>query len=136
MRNRIYPESGELNPFLKKICAILKDKGLSPSSVSSMAGLGPSTLSNLIKRNNVPTVATLMKVCTVLDITMSSLIKDIEDDNPELFKNASLGAKRHDPMSLLKKQILDDFQALPVKDKQDTLRRMQKKYGICLEEEE
>ena len=93
-----------------------------------MAGLGSSTLSNLLKRNNVPTFSTLEKICAVLDIRMSSFIKDIEDNNPELFIDARSGIQRYDPLLKRKRQIIEDWSALPVNDRNETLNHMLEVY--------
>ena len=129
MRHRLYCTSGELNPFLRKICAILNERNLTPTSLSVMAGLGSSTLSNLIKRNNVPTFTTLEKVCAVLGISLSSFIKSIEDEDPQIFANARSGIKRYDPLSKRKKQIADEISALPINDRDEMLKQILEKYG-------
>jgi len=89
-----------------------------------MAGLGSSTLSNLIKRNNIPTFSTLDKICTVLGVSMSSFIKDIEDENPVLFNALGSGAQRFDPLSSVKKQIIKEWSALPSGDRNEILNHM------------
>ena len=129
MRQRTLNRIDELNPFLKKINAILIERDLTPTSLSLLAGLGSSTLSNLLKRNNVPTFSTLEKICAVLNIRLSSFIKDLEDENPELFYESRSGIKRYDPLSKRKKQLVDDFSALPVSDQNETLKRLLESYN-------
>ena len=129
MRQRANRLRDDLNPFLSKINLILNERNISPTHLSIMAGLGSSTLSNLLKRNNVPTFSTLEKICAVLGIKMSSFIKDIEDDNPELFIDAHLGIQRYDPLQKRKQQIIEDWSALPVNDRNETLDRMLETYG-------
>lgn len=114
----------DLNPFLKKINSILIEKNLSPTYLSVMAGLGSSTLSNLLRRNNIPSYATLEKLCAVLDLKTSSFIKEIEDQNPEMIAKIRSGVKKHDPNSYLKKQIIDEWSGLPVNDRNETFNRM------------
>jgi len=129
MRKRVSYADGSLNPFLSKINGILTDMDLSPTSLSVMAGLGSSTVSNLIKRNNIPTFATLVKICAVLDIRLSSFIKDLEDTHPEMFAVGHAGIKRYDPLSKRKEQIVEDLSALPVKDRDETIKRIIEEYG-------
>jgi transcriptional regulator with XRE-family HTH domain len=129
MRNNEYRARGDLNPFLKKINEILAEKEISPSNLSKMAGLGSSTLSNLLKRNNVPSVATLEKICAVIDTPLSSFIKEIEDENPELFIRARSGVIKYDPHSKRKKQIMNDWSALPISDRNETMKQIIDIYG-------
>ena len=129
MRQRANRLRDDLNPFLGKINIILNERNISPTHLSIMAGLGSSTLSNLLKRNNVPTFSTLEKICAVLGVKMSAFIKDIEDDNPELFIDARSGIQRYDPLLKRKQQIIEDWSALPVNDRNETLNRMIDAYG-------
>ena len=89
-----------------------------------MAGLGSSTLSNLLKRNNVPTFSTLEKLCAVLGMRMSDFIREVEENHPELFIDARMGIQRYDPLYKRKRQIIDDWSALPVNDRDETLKYM------------
>jgi len=129
MRQRATRQRDDLNPFLSKINAILVELEVSPTYVSVLAGLGSSTLSNLLKRNNVPTFITLAKICAVLDIRMSAFIKDIEDSHPEIFIEASAGVQKYDPLLKRKQKIIEDWSALPVNDQNETLTRMMEAYG-------
>ena len=128
MRKREYQLRDDLNPFLRKINSILIERNLTATNLSTMAGLGSSTLSNLIKRNNVPTFSTLEKICTVLGIRMSEFIRDIEEWHPELFIDARSGIQRYDPLHKQKQQIIEDWAALPVSDRDETLKYMLKAY--------
>ena len=129
MRQRANRLRDDLNPFLSKINIILNERSISPTHLSIMAGLGSSTLSNLLKRNNVPTFSTLEKICAVLGVKMSTFIKDIEDENPEIFIEARLGIQRYDPLLKRKQQIIEDWTALPVNDRNETLERMLESYA-------
>ena len=129
MRKRVFYSGESLNPFLRKINDILTEMRLSPTSLSTMAGLGSSTLSNLLKRNNIPTFSTLEKICAVLGIRLSSFIKDLEDSYPELFLNERTGIQPYDPMSKRKDFIMDEWAALPMKDQDETIKRMIEDYS-------
>ena len=129
MRQRSYIiDRANLNPYLKKLHAVIGEKGLTPTSLSIMAGLGSSTLSNLLKRNNVPTIPTLEKICAVLSMRLSVFFAEIEDENPGIYDTAKKGVQRYDPMLRRKKQIVDEWSALPVNDQAETLKVMMDTY--------
>jgi len=129
MRKRTYYTSANLNPVLKKINDILIEQDLSPSSVSIMAGLGSSTLSNLLKRNNIPTLATLYRVCAVFGIEVWLFLKNLDETHPDLFLKEKSSVQRYDPNSKLKDQIYDNWNALPLRDKEETVQRMLAEYA-------
>jgi len=129
MRQRAIQSGVGLNPYLKKINAILAEMNLAPSRLSVMAGLGSSTLSNLIKRNNVPTLSTLDKICAVLDIRLSAFIFEVERDNPEMSRNTRRGIQKFDPLLIRKNKLIEDIDALPVSDRNETINRLFEKYG-------
>ena len=129
MRQRANRLRDDLNPFLSKINIILNERNISPTHLSIMAKLGSSTLSNLLKRNNIPTFATLEKICAVLGMRMSAFIKDLEDTHPEMFIEVRSDIQRYDPLQKRKQQIIEDWSALPVNDRDETLSRMIDAYG-------
>jgi transcriptional regulator with XRE-family HTH domain len=129
MRKRVYYSSGDLNPFLGKINNYLTEQGLSPTSLSVKAGLGSSTISNLLKRNNMPTLFTLFRICSVFGIRAGNFLNEIQDSYPELFVFDNPGVERYDPLSRRKDQIYDDVSALPAKDRDETIRRLNEEYG-------
>ena len=55
---------------------------------------------------------------------MSSFIKDIEDEYPDLFMGVRMGAKKFDPLSSRKKQIIKDWSALPLSDREELVKYM------------
>jgi len=52
--------------------------------VSKKAGLSSSTVYGLYRRNAVPRVMTLIKLCWALDIRLSEFLRDIEDIQNEI----------------------------------------------------
>jgi len=129
MRQRVHYSGADLNPYLKKINRLLSETNLAPSRLSVMAGLGSSTLSNLIKRNNVPTLATLDKICAVLDIQLSDFIYEVEKEYPEMSKSTRKGITRFDPLSSKKDRLVEDIAALPLNDRNETIGRLLERYG-------
>ena len=124
MRPRVYRSGDDLNPYLKKINAMLIELDVTPTRISIMAGLGVSTLANLMKRNNVPTISTLDKLCAVFGMPLSSFILEVEIEYPELSSSARYGLYKYDPKLFRKNRIVEEWAALPVGDRKDTLDRM------------
>lgn len=129
MRNRDSRYGNDLNPYLKKISALLIDLNITPSYLSKIAGLGTSTLSNLLKRNNVPTIASLDRICAVLGVRLSTFIKDVEEEYPELFVSMRSDIQRFDPLFSRKNRLIGEWAAMPVGDREETLNRMLGAYG-------
>ena len=129
MRKKDHSYGNNLNPYLKKINSLLTELNITPSYLSKTAGLGTSTLSNLLKRNNVPTVASMDRICAVLGTRVSTFIKDVEDDYPELFISMQPQSFKIDPLYNRKNRIVDEWAALPVSDRHETLKRMSEAYG-------
>ena len=128
MRSKTTRTRDDCNPFLKKINEYLIVRDMTPSRLSTMAGLGSSTLSNLLRRNNTPTIPTLLRLCGVLGMRLSAFIQEIEDENPEMIADAQPGVIRHDPHFKIKQQIIDEWSALPVNDRNEMMKRMQEVY--------
>lgn len=56
---------------LKRIDEIMKKQDLNDYQLSKLSGLSTSTISNMRKRNTVPSIATLEYICDSLDMTLS-----------------------------------------------------------------
>jgi transcriptional regulator with XRE-family HTH domain len=61
---------------LGKIKSLQKKQGLNNAQLAKKAGLTPSTLQGLYKRNNLPTIPTLTAICTALEITVGQFFSD------------------------------------------------------------
>jgi len=124
MRKRTFYSDDSLNPILSIINHRLIELNLSPTKVSRMAGLGSSTLSNMLKRNNSPSVYTLIKICAVLGIKFSAFATNLEDTHPELFALEINELKKYDPYSSIKEHIIEELNALPSKEREETIKRV------------
>ena len=56
--------------ILERIEQLMKERGLSKKKLAKAAGLSDSTISNLFKRHNDPSFATLKSICDGLGITL------------------------------------------------------------------
>ena len=56
---------------LKRIDEIMKKQNLNDYQLSKLSGLSTSTISNMRKRNTIPSIATLEYICDSLDMTLS-----------------------------------------------------------------
>ena len=62
---------GFIMDVLKRIDEIMKKQDLNDYQLSKLSGLSTSTISNMRKRNTVPSIATLEYICDSLDMTLS-----------------------------------------------------------------
>ena len=56
---------------LQKISQLIEQRGWSLNYLAQKADISQSTLSGLYRRNNIPTIPTLEKICDACGITMS-----------------------------------------------------------------
>ena len=90
---------------LKRIDEIMQKQNLNDYQLSKLSGLSTSTISNMRKRNTIPSIATLEYICESLDMTLSQFFVD---ENTNLY-----------PVTAKQKNFLDYFVLLT--DKQQDL---------------
>ena len=56
---------------IERIDEIMEKQNLTDYQLSKLSGLSTSTISNMRKRNTIPSVATLEYICDALQITLS-----------------------------------------------------------------
>ena len=61
---------------LKRIDEIMARQHLNDYLLSKLSGLSTSTISNMRKRNTIPSIATLEYICESFDITLSQFFMD------------------------------------------------------------
>ncbi len=61
---------------------LMKERGWSEYRLAKEAKISQTTITNLFKRNNLPTLPTLEAICTAFDITLAQFF--IEEDLIEL----------------------------------------------------
>lgn len=64
----------------KVIADFRKQKGVSQEVLSGLADIGRSHMSAIERGERKPTLETLYRICTALDIKMSIVVKKIEDE--------------------------------------------------------
>lgn len=68
----------------KVIARFRKQKGVSQEVLSGLADIGRSHMSAIERGERKPTLETLYRICTALDIKMSSVVKEIEEEIDKL----------------------------------------------------
>lgn len=63
---------------IERINEIMKNQGLTDYQLAKLANLSPSTISNMRRRNNIPSVATLENICNSLNISLAQFFVDDE----------------------------------------------------------
>lgn len=86
----------------QKLRQLLADRGWSEYRLSKESGLSESTIANIFKRNNVPTIATLEAICEGLGITLSQFFA--EDEMVELTPELKELFDNWWPLSRVKKE--------------------------------
>lgn len=61
---------------LERIKGLLSDRNWSVYKLSKISGISQSTLSNMFKRNNDPSISTLEDICSAFGITLSQFFAD------------------------------------------------------------
>ena len=94
---------------LERLRQLMKERGWTEYRLSVNSGLSQSTLANIFRRNNIPTIATLEAICKGFGITLSQFFADGEmvELTPEL------------------KTLFDSWVSLTVGQKQAVLQVMQ-----------
>ena len=70
----------------EKLNQILKERGWTTYKLSTESGLSHTTLANVFRRNTVPSISTLEKICAGFGITLSQFFAEGEmvELTPEL----------------------------------------------------
>ena len=63
---------------IERIDEIMEKQNLTDYQLSKLSGLSTSTISNMRKRNTIPSVATLEYICDALQITLSQFFADAD----------------------------------------------------------
>ena len=91
---------------IERIDAIMQKQGLTDYQLAKISGLSSSTISNMRRRNTLPSIPTLENICSSLNL---SLAQFFADDTSEMY-----------PVTPKQKQFLDIYVRLP-EDQQDLI---------------
>lgn len=64
---------------LQKIHFLMDQKGYSENRLATECGITQSTINSMFKKNNLPSLPTLLKICNGLGITLSQFFQDDND---------------------------------------------------------
>lgn len=62
----------------------MNEKGYSENKLALKSGLTQSTINSMFRKNSLPSLPTLIKLCDALDITMSQFFQDDADNQSHL----------------------------------------------------
>lgn len=94
------------NRVMERILAMMKERDWTVYRLAKESGISYSSLNNLIVRNNMPTISTLMKICGGLGVSMSEFFAD---DLPAFNDRA--------PLRTDEKELLEKYNQLNRSDK-------------------
>ena len=95
--------------FWERVDQLLDEKGITKKSLSTEAGFDPSNISKGLKKNNMPSAETAVKIAEILGVSTEYLVKG---KNTSSDGNFILGED-----DIKYQSIIHDFQKLP-RDKQ------------------
>lgn len=61
---------------LERLCKLLQERGWSEYRLAQVSGLNESTISNIYRRNTLPTIPTLEAICKAFGITLSQFFAE------------------------------------------------------------
>ena len=65
---------------------LLQERGWSEYRLAKEAGLSQTTITNLFKRNNLPTLPTLEAICRAFDMTLAQFFVELTPAQKDLLK--------------------------------------------------
>ena len=66
------------NIYLQTLSDLLAERGMSKKDLSDRAGLSESMLSTIYRRNSIPRIKTLIRICNALGIKLSEFFERVE----------------------------------------------------------
>ena len=90
--------------ILSRLIKLQKQYGWSDYRIAKEAGLSPNTVSNIYRRNNTPSMATLEALCRAFGITMAQFFAD--DDMIEVTPEIKLLVEKWSALSDEQKAVL------------------------------
>lgn len=105
----------DYNLLGKRVAKLRKERKLTQEKLAEMAGISNNYLSNIENSYSIPSLETLMNICSALDVTPDSVLlgtneNDREYMNMELLKKISVCTPKE-------KRIIDGFVDLIIKER-------------------
>ena len=85
---------GECLDVQQHIRELMEERGWSEYKLAKMANLPQSTISNLFKRNNVPTLYTLEAICKAFGMTLAQFFSEGKEQRALFAKWATLSEEQ------------------------------------------
>ena len=92
--------------YIRELCT---KRGWTIYRLAVESQIGHTTLGNLFKRNNTPSISTLEKICDGLGITMSEFFAKDKKTIPNLTEKHLELIKRYNNLTLHEKELLEAF---------------------------
>jgi transcriptional regulator with XRE-family HTH domain len=92
--------------ILAKIKKLQNARGWSEARLAEEAGLTPSTISSLYKRNNLPTIPTLQALCSAFGISVARFFSDGDAPPQGLSKDRAALLEHWDTLTDAQKEAL------------------------------
>jgi transcriptional regulator with XRE-family HTH domain len=97
------------NEVLMHIRELCNKRGWTIYRLAIESNIGHTTLGNLFKRNNIPTIPTLEKICDGLGITLSYFFSEDKNANPSLTDKHLMLIQRYNNLPRSDKELLEAY---------------------------
>jgi transcriptional regulator with XRE-family HTH domain len=97
------------NEILARVRELCAKRNWSVYRLALESGIGQTTLSNLFKRNNVPTIATLERICAGFGITLSQFFAYGKEATPYLSDDQLEFVRRYTELTPADKAMLKAY---------------------------
>lgn len=98
--------------IVKRVQQLMNDRGWTDYRLSKESGLSGSVISNMMKRNNSPTIPTLEALCSAFGITITEFFANGEEPFPLTAEQHQLLARWSAMTDDQKKAMLDLMNAI------------------------
>lgn len=95
--------------ILKKISEMRIEKGWTEYELAERAGLTQSTISSWYRKNLIPSIPSLERICQAFGITLSQFFSEFDNISETITKEQMDILKRWNKMSKGQQKILADF---------------------------
>ena len=101
--------------FWERVDQLLDEKGITKKSLSTEAGFDPSNISKGLKKNNMPSAETAVKIAEILGVSAEFLVTGKTN-----YKNDTLSLGED---NIKYQSMIDEFKSLP-EDKKELVKNL------------